>query len=51
MDVKHKWINNISVNGNEVHISFSYSDGLGIGSLDMSKNQIKQIYEKVFNEL
>ena len=48
MDIKHKWINRISVNGNEIHISFSYSDGLGTGSLDMSKNQLKQICKEVF---
>ena len=48
MDVKYKWINNISVNGKEVHISFSYSDGLGTESIDMFKHQIKEIYDKVF---
>ena len=48
MDLKHKWINNISVNGDKVHISFSYRDGLETESIDMFKYQIKEIYDKVF---
>jgi len=48
MDIRYKWINNISVDGKEVHISFSYSDGLGTDSLDMFKHQLETIYKKVF---
>ena len=50
MDIKYKWINRISVDGNEVHITFSYSDGLGFDSIDMFKHQLKAIYKEVFKE-
>lgn len=50
MDIKYKWINRVSVDGDKVHISFSYSDGLGNDSLDMFKYQLKQMYDDVFKE-
>lgn len=50
MDMRYKWINRISIDGNEVHITFSYSDSLGFGSLDMFKHQLKTIYDKVFKD-
>ena len=50
MDMKYKWINRVSVDKDEVHVSFSYSDGLGGDWLDMFKFQLKQIYDEVFKE-
>lgn len=50
MDVRYKWINRISVDKKNIHISFSYPDGLGNDSLDMFKFQLKAIYDKVFKD-
>ncbi len=48
MDIRYKLVNRVSVDKDVVHISFSYSDGLGTDWLDMFKFQLIDIYVRVF---